>query len=82
MSADGTASSSSKSSQHISLSHAIAEDASFVPKPLPNVDHEKLFVVQAGEYGLGRLNSWFGVTHSLGCLVLGESLCSCAEASL
>jgi hypothetical protein len=74
MSADDTASSSSKNSQHISLPHAIAEDAI--------VDHGKLFAVQAGEYGLGRLNSWFGVTHSLGCLVLGESLCSCAEASL
>lgn len=82
MSAGSTASSGSRNSQHISLSHAIAKDAVFVPMAEPIVDHEKLFVVQAGEYGLGRLNSWFGVTHSLGCLVLGESLCSCAEASL
>ena len=49
---------------------------------MPTVDHEKLFAVQAGEYGLERLNSWFGMTHSLGCLVLSESLFSCAEASL
>lgn len=82
MSTDGTASSSSKNSQHISLSHAIAEDAVFVPTAAPIVDHEKQFAIQAGEYGIGRLNSWFGMTHSLGCLVLGESLCSYAKASL
>jgi hypothetical protein len=82
MNAGGTASSSSKTSQHISLSRANADDADFVPMPSPTVDPKKSFVVQAGEYGLGRLNSWFGVTHSLGCLVLGESLCPCAEASL
>ena len=81
MSADGTASSSSKNSEHISIAHAIAEDADLVPMTGPIVDHGKSFAVQAGEYGLGHLNSWFGVTHSLGCLVLGESLGSCAEAS-
>lgn len=79
--ADGTASSSSKNSQHSSPSHTIAEDGVFVSTEDLIVEGGKLFAVQAGEYGFGCLNSWFSVTHSLGCLVLGESLCSSAEAS-